>query len=91
MTTQPSENVDLAATAVLQPSEPLPKGTKIVKGYEFSDEKVDYDALLQTYLTSGFQATHFGQAVNIINDMVRWPSFPSHQKEPIELTFTPIS
>lgn len=61
---------ETAAAAVLTSSEPLPKGTPIVKGYGFESDSVNYDELLGSFLTSGFQATHFGRAVNIVNDMV---------------------
>lgn len=56
--------------AVLSGSEPLPSDSAIVHGYDFSDDSVDYEKLLSSYLTSGFQATHFGQAVETINKMV---------------------
>ncbi len=59
--------------SVLSKSEPMPAeySTK-VSGYEFTlGGEVDYHALLQSYRTSGFQATNFGLAVEQINDMVR--------------------
>lgn len=59
-----------AAAAALSGSDPLPEGMPIVRGYDFEDGFVDYDKLLKTYSTSGFQASHFGQAVDIINSMV---------------------
>lgn len=58
-----------AVAAVLKSSEGLPEGTKVVHGYDFQPA-LDYHALLQSYLTTGFQATSFGQAVNEINRMV---------------------
>lgn len=52
--------------------------TTKVEGYRFSKpdpscpgSKVDYHALLQSFRTSGFQATNFGLAVDQINRMVR--------------------
>ncbi len=58
-------------------SDPNPQEFKTkVEGYHFSkpDEetgsKVDYHALLDTFRTSGFQATNFGLAVDQINQMV---------------------
>ena len=33
---------------------------------------MNYDALFESLLTTGFQATHFGQAVEIIRAMRRW-------------------
>ena len=46
-----------------------------VEGYNFSKpdqsgSKVDYHDLLQSFRTSGFQATNFGLAVEQINQMV---------------------
>jgi deoxyhypusine synthase len=46
-----------------------PEGLSI-KGYDF-DEKLDYEKLLDSYLTTGFQATHFAKAVEIINNMIK--------------------
>jgi len=39
-----------------------------VKGYDF-DKGLDYDKLLDSFLTTGFQATHFGKAVSIVKKM----------------------
>nr|XP_003218769.1 PREDICTED: deoxyhypusine synthase [Anolis carolinensis]XP_008105128.1 PREDICTED: deoxyhypusine synthase [Anolis carolinensis] len=58
-----------AVAAVLKPSEGPPEGSQTVCGYDF-DCGLDYHALLQSYLTTGFQATSFGQAVNEINRMI---------------------
>ena len=58
--------------AVLVKSEPMPPefSTKVT-GYVFErDGPVDYHALLQSYRTSGFQATNFGLAVEEITKMV---------------------
>jgi len=41
----------------------------VVRGYNFANG-VDYDALLQSYSTVGFQATSFGRAVDMVNDML---------------------
>ncbi len=38
-------------------------------GYDFSNG-VDYEALLETYIFSGFQATNFGLAIQEIKRMV---------------------
>lgn len=63
--------IDSATAAVLGRSESLPEGTPIVRGYEFEGDEVDYDALFASYATTGFQATNFGQAIEIVNHMVR--------------------
>ena len=62
--------LSLANEAVLSHSEPLPENSVIVKGFDFSDG-VDYDALLGSYIKSGFQATNFGRGVEIVKKMVR--------------------
>ncbi|KAI8870696.1 Deoxyhypusine synthase [Ramicandelaber brevisporus] len=59
--------------AVLVPSAPAATDPNdvIVCGYDFNNG-VNYDALLQTYARTGFQATSFGQAVEEINKMRKW-------------------
>ncbi|CAL1288060.1 unnamed protein product [Larinioides sclopetarius] len=59
----------VALEAVLKKSSSLPKNKELVKGYDFNDG-VDYHALLQSYKSSGFQATNFGLAVEEINKMI---------------------
>lgn len=58
------------AEAVLVPSEEMPAGSVTVCGYDFN-QGIDYRKLLQSYRTTGFQATNFGLAVEEINKMVR--------------------
>lgn len=41
----------------------------IVDGYDFN-KGINYHALLQSFKTTGFQATNFGMAVDQINQMV---------------------
>jgi deoxyhypusine synthase len=53
--------------AVLIPNNTIPD-TPIIKGYEFSQGS-DLDGIMNAMLTSGFQATALGQAVNEINRM----------------------
>ncbi|XP_014666528.1 PREDICTED: deoxyhypusine synthase-like [Priapulus caudatus] len=59
----------IAQQAVLVKSEAMPSNAQVVRGYDFSNG-VDYHALLQSYLTVGFQATNFGLAVEEINKMI---------------------
>src|SRR3989344_2120529 len=42
-----------------------------VKGFDFNSikGKMDYEKLLESYLSTGFQATHFGKALEIIAKM----------------------
>mgnify|MGYP002804459430 CR=1 FL=1 len=60
---------EVAIDAVLKASAEMPKGSEIVRGYDFNNG-LDYAALLATYKVSGFQATNFGKAVDEINNMV---------------------
>ncbi|KAL3313892.1 hypothetical protein Ciccas_007500 [Cichlidogyrus casuarinus] len=58
------------ADSVLKPSSGLPSGVRQqVKGYDFNDG-LDFAKLFDSLLTTGFQATHFGEAVNIVNEML---------------------
>lgn len=45
-----------------------------VRGYTFEDDEgkpqLDYKQLLKSFMNTGFQATHYGRAVNIINEML---------------------
>lgn len=65
-----SELPQLVKDAVLASSEPVAVDSLEIRGYDFSDG-VDYHALLDSYKSTGFQATHFGKAVEEINKMVR--------------------
>jgi deoxyhypusine synthase len=60
----------IARDSVFKASNPL-DGAKQVRGYDFNNG-VDYDVLLSSFLTTGFQATSFAQAVEEINKMRRW-------------------
>lgn len=46
------------------------EGKAQVSGYDFN-KGINYDNILGSYLTTGFQATNFGKAVHEINKMVR--------------------
>lgn len=59
----------VATEAVLKPSCDLPEDLPKIKGYDFN-QGVDFQALLKSYLTTGFQASHLGLAIQEINHMV---------------------
>jgi deoxyhypusine synthase len=64
-----------ATNAVLKPSEPVPKGSREVRGIDFNDyagRSITVEELLGGYANMGFQATAVGEAVRIVNDMVSW-------------------
>lgn len=60
----------VATEAVLKPSCELPEDMPKIKGYDFN-QGIDLEALLKSYLTTGFQASSFSLAVQEINRMVR--------------------
>ena len=41
-----------------------------IKGYDFSNG-VNYDKIIDSYLATGFQATHLGKAIEIIDKMIK--------------------
>ena len=55
---------------LLAHAEPISSECEKVKGYDWSDETLNYHTLLEAYKTTGFQATNFGRAVAHLNDMV---------------------
>jgi len=59
-----------AAAAVLQPSEPVPADAVSVQGPNF-DESYDLQRFLESYRRIGFQAQSFGQAIDVVNRMVK--------------------
>jgi deoxyhypusine synthase len=62
----------LTAT-LFEDSEQLADELDPVKGYDFNQApQVNYDALFQSYLTTGFQASALGRAVVEVNRMLKW-------------------
>ncbi|KAI8908465.1 putative deoxyhypusine synthase [Gorgonomyces haynaldii] len=49
----------------------MPNDSKTVKGYEFNNG-IDFQSIMDSYLTTGYQATHLGKAIEIVNDMIHW-------------------
>lgn len=62
------KNEETSRDNVLRKSEEI--GGTSVKGYDFN-EGVDYNNILDSYSSTGFQATHFAKAIEIINQMIR--------------------
>ncbi|KAJ6642055.1 putative deoxyhypusine synthase [Pseudolycoriella hygida] len=61
---------DNARNVVFMPSNCAQlEGSSPVSGYDFN-EGVNYEKILSSYLTTGFQATNFGKAVQEINKML---------------------
>lgn len=63
-----NKNEKIARKNVLFESEE-PEGESI-RGYDF-EKGADYEKIIDSYLNTGFQATHFGKAVEIINKMIK--------------------
>jgi deoxyhypusine synthase len=61
-----------AHDAVFVASSALPDTAVPVKGYDFSLGPPDLNALLESYFTTGFQATSMALAINEINAMLKW-------------------
>ncbi|KAF8313068.1 Deoxyhypusine synthase [Clavulina sp. PMI_390] len=60
-----------AQAAVLVQSAPIPEDAKAVQGPDF-EKKQDLNSFLESYEKIGFQATSFGRAVQIVNNMRNW-------------------
>lgn len=50
---------------------PLSLNLPTVKGYDLN-EGVNYSKIFSTYWRTGFQATNLGNAINRVNDMIKW-------------------
>jgi deoxyhypusine synthase len=61
----------VSATAVLGESTTLPADTPICKGHDFNKTN-DIDSILQSFLTTGFQATNIGLAIQQIQQLRAW-------------------
>lgn len=66
---------DITKDAVLVQSVKLPEDTPKVKGYDFN-QGINYEKLMQSYYSTGFQALHLGQAFEEINNMLRCRDLP---------------
>ena len=75
--------------SVLLRSEPLPEGTPVVRGHDFEKGR-DLDAVMEAMLNSGFQATNMGEAVGLVNEMVRPQLHICHSTEVIYVLAPPL-
>merc|ERR1711962_1317348 len=67
---QPKELPSIVTDAVLIESAAMPDDAVTVEGYDFN-QGIHYDKLLASMKRTGFQALHFGQAVEEINRMIQ--------------------
>ncbi|XP_076153774.1 deoxyhypusine synthase isoform X1 [Alosa pseudoharengus] len=70
----------VAREAVLKESTALPADMLRIRGYDFN-QGLDHRALLQSFLTTGFQASSFGLAVQEINKMIEKRLEPVEEEE----------
>ncbi|KAI8048662.1 DHS-like NAD/FAD-binding domain-containing protein [Syncephalis plumigaleata] len=68
-TSNGDENV--AREAVYVNSQSVPFETRPVRGYDFN-QGIQLEGLLDSYLTTGFQAMALGKAIEEINKMINW-------------------
>lgn len=54
-----------------------------IKGYDFN-KGVNFDEIINSYLTTGIQATNVSKAIDIINKMIKWQPSEEEKKEYIE-------
>jgi len=80
---------DIAKDAVLIQSVKMPDDAITVDGYDFN-QGIDYEKLMASMKRTGFQAMHFGQAVEEINCMLQRRDEPlENVSEHIEEKFKP--
>ncbi|KAM6914871.1 deoxyhypusine synthase [Lycodopsis pacificus] len=73
----------VALDAVLKPSCDLPEDTLKIRGYDFN-QGVDLQAVLKSYITTGFQASSLGLAIEEINLMIEKRLEPVEEDEGTE-------
>ncbi|KAF9428553.1 hypothetical protein BGZ94_001992 [Podila epigama] len=83
MSQQPTSLPDSTQAAVFVASTEMPKDAIVIKGPDFN-KTLSLDALLSTYISSGFQASAMGKAIAIINEMRSWRLSDDPLPEPQE-------
>jgi deoxyhypusine synthase len=74
-----SDDLALPQSAVLLKStESAACHGTIVAGYDFDKYGIDYERLLDSYMTTGYQATNLAIAIEIVNRMIA-----DRQRQPI--------
>src|SRR3989344_584776 len=67
-----SDNERTAKSNLLRKSEEA--SGESVRGYDF-DKGINYNEIIDSYATTGFQATHLSKAIEIINEMIKERAF----------------
>jgi len=76
--------LETAKAAVLVQSEEVDPTLPKVRGYDFN-EPFDFDKFIGSYLTTGFQASNLGQAIETIKSMLAWRLSDEEVKETDEV------
>ncbi|VDO75151.1 unnamed protein product, partial [Heligmosomoides polygyrus] len=64
-----STNESTGSSTIRDISFKVPKDAPVIRGYDFN-EGVDFSKLMASYLTTGFQASHLGKAIQEVNAML---------------------
>lgn len=83
----------VSASAVLGESATMPEDAQTCKGHEFRVEKSqeqELDRLMQSFMTTGFQATNLALAVEQIRQMRAWRLSDTEWKEGDDVALKPI-
>lgn len=64
-----SKMIEDVRSAVFKHSESLEGSCAKIQGYDFNDG-INYTQILKSLLSTGFQASNFGDAIEIVNEMV---------------------
>lgn len=59
------------SSAVYVKSQGVDPSAMIVRGYDFN-KGLDYEAVFKSYISTGFQATSLGQAIEEVNKMIKY-------------------
>lgn len=71
---------EIATSSVFVDSEVVK--SPVCRGFEFTAEgPIDYEAMFKSYLTSGFQASNLGKAIDQINEMLHFKFKPGDLDE----------
>ncbi|XVE69531.1 hypothetical protein DITRI_Ditri09bG0159500 [Diplodiscus trichospermus] len=65
------KRIDSVHSTVFKESVSLEGKTTKIEGYDFN-QGVDYSKLLKSMLSTGFQASNLGEAMEIVNEMLDW-------------------
>uniref|UniRef100_A0A0N4ZI09 deoxyhypusine synthase n=1 Tax=Parastrongyloides trichosuri TaxID=131310 RepID=A0A0N4ZI09_PARTI len=65
-----SSDIETARGAVLKEAKEFQHSNIKIQGYDFN-QGIDYEKILDSYLSTGFQASHLGKAIEQIREMIK--------------------